>query len=258
MKLVAFSGRMGSGKDTAAEVLSNYGYVRIANADYLKRLCQKLFSLTTDALFGPSHLRNAPINLDFDYVHRMVDEYTDELLSLFSNQPDETKKCVIPRLHFVIDHLISPSHNISTRTVLQYVGTEWGRMLYSDVWVDELMRVYAQLQLGGWDYSAQEGLFLDNNSVVLSEQGNSFGACKYTGVVITDVRFINEMQAVRKHGGHVYWIDASKRISPPEHFLTHASEPDFAEVKDFIDELITNNHTRESFISEIANHFSKK
>lgn len=51
----------GSGKDTIAYYLvSKRGFVKMANADLLKRVAQSAFGFTDDQLWGPSELRNAP------------------------------------------------------------------------------------------------------------------------------------------------------------------------------------------------------
>ncbi len=58
VKLVTFSGFSGCGKDTAAEFLiQQYGFVKIAIANPLKRLVQSKYNLTDEQLWG--NLRNA-------------------------------------------------------------------------------------------------------------------------------------------------------------------------------------------------------
>lgn len=51
-RLVALSGRSGSGKDAVASHLVERGYVRVAVADALKRAMQSLFELDDDQLWG--------------------------------------------------------------------------------------------------------------------------------------------------------------------------------------------------------------
>jgi hypothetical protein len=58
MKIVGISGKAGSGKDTVAEILTDYGFIVIALADELKRFCVKVFGFSQEQLWGPSHLRN--------------------------------------------------------------------------------------------------------------------------------------------------------------------------------------------------------
>src|SRR6185369_7708635 len=58
--IVAFSGKRGSGKDTAGDVLVNeFHFQKIALADPMKRFVQDLFGMTYDQLWGPSASRNA-------------------------------------------------------------------------------------------------------------------------------------------------------------------------------------------------------
>jgi hypothetical protein len=52
MLIIALSGRMGVGKDTIADYLvSNYGFVKIAFADSLKRVINELFGVPLDVLY---------------------------------------------------------------------------------------------------------------------------------------------------------------------------------------------------------------
>jgi len=64
---------------------------------------------------------------------------------------------------------IDPRYDITPRTILQKVGTDWFRSIYPKVWTDRLFKLI-------------------------------MGKLK---VVITDVRFLNEVVAVKEHGGFV-------------------------------------------------------
>lgn len=51
--IIAISGKLGSGKDTLADMLvENYGFVKMSFAENLKRACQVVFGFTEDQLFG--------------------------------------------------------------------------------------------------------------------------------------------------------------------------------------------------------------
>jgi hypothetical protein len=120
---------------------------------------------------------------------------------------------------------------LSARHALQQLGTEWGRSCYENMWIDYGIRT-AQAILSGIDYNAQFGLDWDDDS-------NDCG-----GVVIPDVRFKNEMAAIRKAGGEVWRI-----VRPGEEGLTgaaakHASENDIQEGD--CDRIILNNRSLEA------------
>ena len=61
MNLIGICGRSGSGKDTVADILvRDYGFVKVACADPLKRTCRDVYRFTDEQLWGPSKKRNAP------------------------------------------------------------------------------------------------------------------------------------------------------------------------------------------------------
>lgn len=82
----------------------------------------------------------------------------------------------------------------TARSLSQTLGTEWGRdCVHPDLWVSIAMR-----------------------QVEIASQ------CGAPGVVITDVRFPNEAQAIRSRGGRVWWIEPAGRLDfPADH---HRSE----------------------------------
>ncbi len=83
----------------------------------------------------------------------------------------------------------------SPRQMMQTLGTEWGRDLVSQsLWVDRAMQTVSGLRFGG------------------------------TGAVISDVRFENEAEVIRAHGG----------------FILHLSRPDA---------LVVNTHISEAGVS---------
>lgn len=59
--IIALTGTAGSGKSTAAAALvERRGFVEIALADPLKRICQDVFGWDRERLWGPSAKRNEP------------------------------------------------------------------------------------------------------------------------------------------------------------------------------------------------------
>ncbi len=73
---------------------------------------------------------------------------------------------------------IDPRYGKAPREALQTLGTQWGRAFYENVWVDRAIR------------SAQERLRFYRSD----------------GVVIPDVRFLNEREAIQAAGGQVWRI----------------------------------------------------
>lgn len=112
---------------------------------------------------------------------------------------------------------------LTPRHALQRIGTEVGRECYRDVWVEYALRVVRRLEegRGHWQYKAMEGVVPCESSL----RG------PFRGVVIPDVRFANEMDAIRKAGGKLV------RIHRPGSGLTgeaaaHASEAEQVGIPD--------------------------
>lgn len=130
MNIIGITGYAGSGKDTVANILvRDHGFVKIAFADPLKRICKDVFDFSDEQLWGPSSARNGEDK-----------RYPRPLQSV----PDSFQSYLTPR------------------HALQQLGTEWGRACYENVWVDYVLRVADRLangkrHEGNW-YSAQEGI----------------------------------------------------------------------------------------------------
>lgn len=97
-RIIALSGRAGSGKNTVARLL---GGQEISFAEPLKRFCQEVFAFTDEQMWGPSERRNAP---------------------------DE-------RYQQGIGPLAQPLY-LTPRYALQTLGTDWGRSCYENVWAE--------------------------------------------------------------------------------------------------------------------------
>lgn len=143
MKIVAFTGRAGSGKDTAAKVLVKNGWCRLAFADRVKDLA----------------LAINPIVISFSGCNLT-------LKMLVGEHGWDGAKRTFPEV----------------RRLLQAVGTEGVRNVIGDTtWID-----------------------------LLAKDVREIGAlqCGPPGVVITDLRFPNEAEAIHDLGGRVIRISA--------------------------------------------------
>ncbi|GMV19489.1 MAG: hypothetical protein AMXMBFR56_77130 [Polyangiaceae bacterium] len=170
--IIGISGKAGSGKDTAADVLvRDHGFVRIALADPMKRFARGLWHFTEAQLWGPSQQRNAP-----DPRYRRDD-----------------------------GTFLSPRH------ALQTLGTEWGRECDPDVWIRyALMCAERVMSCAILHYVPDLGLVYGNEKP------------RPRGVVIPDVRFANEMKAIRLAGGQVWRVTRGTSLGGAE--SRHVSE----------------------------------
>lgn len=204
----------GSGKDTvAARLAEKHQFVSVALADPMKRFCKEIFGFTDEQLWGPSEARNKP---DRRYrrgllVHgRSVGKSTDV--------PDTEPLYLTPRY------------------ALQQLGTEWGRDCYPDLWVNYCLCVAERLMTHGFCYLPRKGLFSPDSMTasVRLEIGYKPEETIYppVGVVIPDVRFINEFNRIKEAGGKVWRVKRQIESIPGELGEGHLSERELLELPD--------------------------
>lgn len=175
--ILGISGVAGSGKDTFADILVNqYNFQKLAFADPIKEFCKKVYAFSNEQLWGPSKFRNRP---DSRYVrlNKDVCESFVELTVLWhdlsrSNEGDTPLHTFLglTREEYA-DWVETGEVHLTPRYALQKLGTEWGRSCWPNTWVSMVIR------------EAEE---LDGASMV-----------------IPDVRFRNEIDAIYAAGGKV-------------------------------------------------------
>lgn len=194
MNLIGVTGRAGSGKDTAADFLvKNSGYVKVAFADEMKRICARVYPfMTREHLWGPSAKRNEPIKA-YPRSH-----------GPWVGKPNSDNKfelrcacCSVLQADVDIlrgSGLVEPCF-LTARYALQQLGSEWGRDCYENTWVDFTLNVATLLLRSdsGLHYTPWDGLF----------EATIHPHFRIKGVVISDVRWPggNEGQAIVDVGG---------------------------------------------------------
>lgn len=199
--IIGLAGPAGSGKDTIADYLvSKRGFVKMANADLLKRVAQSVFGFTDDQLWGPSELRNAP-DKRYPREHGPA-AFPDGKL------PEHCACCGRAFEDYDIQCFLTP------RYVLQIFGTEAGRGCYPTIWVERLLGAAQELQAGGCYYDTKSGI----RRVGAWMNGPEVAA--KTHVVIPDVRFPNEIEAIKAAGGKMVRVlreNTSLSGAPAQH-----------------------------------------
>lgn len=173
--IIAFTGKRGSGKDTAAEVLTDIGYVNVKFAGALKAMLKTLLEYA---------------GADEDMADRMIEGDLKETPTDFlgGNTP---------------------------RHAMQSLGVAFGRECMGDnFWVD----------------------ILDKKIQALDK------------VVVTDVRFENELELIRKHGGLSLRIE---RKTADEVVDGHSSETGVDSLD--VDMAVSNNRNIPYLTSRIKN-----
>lgn len=182
--LIGLVGPAGAGKDTIADhLVTKHHFVKMANADLLKRMARLAFDFTEEQLWGPSELRNAP---DKRYP-REHGPWTKDDRCAVCGCPGELS-----------DHEEGEQCYLTPRFALQSLGTEWGRMCFENIWVGRLLGI-AQALLSGW--ASPRGRLYPTYSAKTGLEDFSPTLIRPAGVVIPDVRFLNEVDAIRTAAG---------------------------------------------------------
>ena len=162
MKIIGIVGLAGSGKDSIANFLKEFDFQRASFADPLKEFCQTALGFTNEQLWGPSKRRSEPhLSGQKVWVCSQCSWY---------GQPRNDR----PRDECPCCSCTTREQPLTARIALQTLGTEWGRALYPNIWVECLMR-----------YIAGKG---------------------YSRAVIPDCRFENEAAIIRREGGYVWRV----------------------------------------------------
>jgi hypothetical protein len=222
--LIGISGLAGSGKDAAANFLvEDYGFTKVALADPLKRIAQYVYAFTDEQLWGPSHFRNAP------------DERYPRPCKTCGGAGDKVPSRQEPLIPCLGCHGARVTY-LAPRECLQKIGTEFGRECYPNTWVDLCIRTSKELL-------ADKEARYDQKHGRYRSTGESHS--RVLGVAVPDVRFLNEVQAIKQAGGKVI------RISRPGAGLDgagalHTSETEQAGLPDsMFDQVIQNTGTLE-------------
>jgi len=182
--IIGIAGNAGSGKDTVADhLVKNHGFVKVSLADPLKRIVRDVFAFTDEQLWGASEKRNEPDRRYPRTYAVAVPEGSDYVLL----REDGTVK---PKAEWPVLEYLTPRH------ALQQLGTEWGRSCYPDIWVNYALRVANKLLYPGrhrYSYTQQLGV-------------HHHVSHEPKGVVIPDVRFKNEVDAINAAFGNVWKI----------------------------------------------------
>jgi len=240
---------MRSGKDTVAQILQEqYDHVVVGLADALKRDTAWLFDLDDRAFWGTFEEKAAPLPAP-------IGEGTIQTLCTSVTHFWKWSTLALDRFdarvpHPVLVHQLQaallPVSPITTpRVLLQRMGTEFGRALWEDVWVEAV--VEAQKKIAeGYVYFRRDGVLTKVRTRVPPAP-----------IVVPDVRFLSEARyAVEKLSAPVFWIDAEKRV-PRDARFAHASEPVMADLGPYVTDVIDNNGSLDDLRAEVHRVMSR-
>lgn len=268
--IIGLLGVSGSGKDTSGAVLAKeLNGTCIAFADPMKRFCMKALGLTERQLWGDQ--KEKPILKKQLKALRIVPRGPSRLPGqIYFPDPTWRKRWMIALAEACGEkayeepisgfpgHMIKhgPSYvnqhheeevlcwwgrirnekGLTPRRVLQTFGTEFARVILGeDFWIREGLSA-ARKVLNGYAYDRLQGL--------AKRHGGS------DVVVLTDVRFRNEVLALKRAGGKVF------RITRPSPSKTakgnHASESEQSSIPNWwLDGVLNNDGTKVQFENQV-------
>lgn len=235
--IIGLSGQAGSGKDFVADLLvQHHGFTKIALADPLKRICQEVFEFSDEQLWGRSEERNKPDGRYFTgKVRSAIVDYEDARILLTLNAMGN-------RESFPTDEEIREKCKVylSPREALQSLGTEWGRNCCSDVWIVYTLRIIKKLLLNqDWKYDPRYGVWQDED------------AKEIKNIVISDLRFQNEIDAVKTIGGKVVRIHRQQSSTLSDTILAlHTSETEQLGILDDVFDYVLDNQKELSILQQ--------
>lgn len=189
-----------------------------------------------------------------DYASRMMMELFKPHNVKFYKLADPMKAFCKSIFNWTDDHtdgdlkeIVTPA-GFSPRHAMQLLGTEWGRRLYPDCWVNHcLSRIYNDF---------------DGFTPRKTDSGNFFIDRTHVAMV-TDVRFPNEAEAILHSGGYLIYIDGGGLSGSTS---SHASELAINFLKRYADVIINNQEKDSSklrnaltqFITDLPRHSSRE
>lgn len=232
--MLGLLGSSNTGKDTAGRHIATLrnGACR-ALAQPLKEFGGNVFDLTQSALYGPSHLRNESLD---GYANRGSPNWIRTRTRVREFGPAWIRRIMPNRNDYAhlqdlleewvekfSERIIGQQVEMSARTILQYLGTEYVRVIDKYAFID----------------------FAIENA---RRDGHQF-------TVFTDIRFENEVRTLRRHGQPVWSIDRPAAAPLTAGVPDHASEKEQKDLRDQMLRMCTavveNNDTLPKFIRNI-------
>jgi hypothetical protein len=215
--IIGVCGLASSGKSEVAKHLEEkHGTVSIAFADPLKRILMETFDFTEEQLWGPSEKRSEPDKRYPRPEHRFRGPSTCEVCGFKLGKGVPEPLCYL-----------------TPRYALQSLGTEWGRNCYPNVWVDHTLRTVEKILKKDGNirlYNRVNGLWVHEVPRGMPEEHvENIKSQVPKGVVISDVRYRNEFDAVKNAGGKVIWL-RREGVSTPK--WDHTSETEMMDIPD--------------------------
>lgn len=232
--IIGIAGKIGSGKDTVGNIikslLNNKIEIEVENSfkikkfsDVLKDIVCLLINCTREQL-EDHKFKNKELKEDWHYIKKW--------------NPDDNKVFdLIPIKMFNFNNFEEHKNymweliKLTPRKLLQLIGTECGRnIIHPNIWINTLMCEYKH-------FKTTE----TTTNILNSKQ------YELPNWIITDVRFPNEVEAIKNKGGIIIRVNREVYSNDKEHF----SELSLDNYKDF-NYIIDNNGTKKDLVEKVS------
>lgn len=204
---------------------------QIGLADPMKEAARKFYDFSLTQLWGPSEARNAP-------DERYKREFTEHNAVGASDPNAKCVRCGVPRNDPKPCGWTWPGPCVtflSAREALQQLGSEYGRRLYADTWIDLGLR--------------RAEMLLTKQRIEKPKDAHVFMSSWTIGktdlVVVSDLRCSNDVRKVKEVGGYVWRIDRTVDTTNP--LYAHDTEREQVKAKTdletYVDYVIANEGT---------------
>ena len=248
MSIISISGKKQSGKNAIAKIinqLTNNKYEEKCFADKLKDIICLLINCTREQLEDES-IKSKELGEEWWYWYMELDGgYSPIILDYLTTTKKQLK-------NYEGLELIKPT----PRFLMQYVGTDLFRnQLHPEIWVNSLMNEYVPITKRFKSVKRVDKYFVPEGHGEHSGkqiEGREFEYEEYPSWCITDMRFLNEMEAVKKRGGITIRVNRNLEESKDQH--ESETELDNAE----FDYVIDNNSDIQSLIEKVREILTKE
>lgn len=200
-------------------------------ATALKKCVSVMTGISLEEL-EKEEVKNSELPESFSYWEVDNNDPSNPCSARYTNEL-EARECAL----FEYGHAPTVTYkSMAVRQLLQEVGTNVCRNIHENIWVNALMSEY------------KEDVYIESESSDIKD-------CYYhPNWIITDVRFENELQAIKDRNGITIRVD--RNIDTTIIFSTHVSETALDSA--VFDYIIHNNGTIEELIEKVKNILIKE